>query len=163
MFYYLIQTFIKKNMFTDASCTQLGTVIVQEGKPLPFYSSPAKTHYTSMEQELLSIVEILKEFRNILFCQQIEVFTNHLNLTCKEFNTERVMRWHLLIEDFGPTITYMNGQHNLVTDALSGMNRIDEGIKPERVNNKMDGKVRDESRKSFWPVHICNVTLPRVI
>ena len=35
------------------------------------------------------------------------------------------MRWHLLIEEFGPTITYVKGQHNLVTDALSRMNRID--------------------------------------
>ena len=35
------------------------------------------------------------------------------------------MRWHLLIEEFGPTITHVKGQHNLVADALSHMNRID--------------------------------------
>ena len=39
----------------------------------------------------------------------------------------------------------------------------DEGIKPERVDNKMDGKVRDESGKSSRPARVCNVTPPRVI
>ena len=36
----------------------------------------------------------------------------------------------------------------------------DEGIKPERVDNKMDGKVRDESRKSSRLACVCNVTPP---
>ena len=118
----------KFDIYTDASHTQLGTVIMQEGKPLAFYSQklhPAQTHYTTMERELLSIVETLKEFRNILFGQQIEVFTNHLNLTYKQFNTERIMRWHLLIEEYGPTITYVKGQHNIVADALSCINQTD--------------------------------------
>ena len=35
------------------------------------------------------------------------------------------MRWHLLIEEFGPTITYVKSQHNVVADALSHMYRID--------------------------------------
>ena len=34
----------------------------------------------------------------------------------------------------------------------------DEGIKPERVDNKMEGKVRDESGKSSRPARVCNVT-----
>ena len=81
----------KFDIYTDASHTQLGAVIMQEGKPIDFYSqklNPAQTCYTTMERELLSIVETLKEFRNILFGQQIEAFTDHLNLTYKQFNTE---------------------------------------------------------------------------
>ena len=35
------------------------------------------------------------------------------------------MRWHLLVEEFGPTITYVKGQHNIVADALICMNRTD--------------------------------------
>ena len=54
---------------TDASHTQLGAVISQKGKPIAFYSrklKPEQTRYTTTERELLSIVETLKEFRNIL-------------------------------------------------------------------------------------------------
>ena len=91
---------------TDASHTQLGAVISQDNRPIAFYSrklQPAQTRYTTTERELLSIVETLKEFCNILLGQQIEVHTDHKNLTYKNFNTERVMRWCLILEEYGPT------------------------------------------------------------
>ena len=82
------------DIHTDASHTQLGAVISQGNKPIAFYSrklNPAQTRYTTTERELLSIVETLKEFRNILLGHQIVVYTDHKNLMCKNFNTERVM------------------------------------------------------------------------
>jgi len=81
---------------TDASHYQLGAVISQGGKPIAFYSrklNPAQTRYTTTERELLSIVETLKEYRNILLGHEIEVFTDHKNLVYKHFNTEHVMHW----------------------------------------------------------------------
>jgi hypothetical protein len=66
----------------------------QNGKPIAFYSrkmNGAQQNYTVTEKELLSIVATLKEFRNVLLGQQITVFTDHKNLTCTNFNTERVM------------------------------------------------------------------------
>ena len=65
---------------TDASHTQLGAVIAQEGQPIVFYSrklSSAQTRYTTTERELLAIVETLKEFRNILLGYKIKVYTDH--------------------------------------------------------------------------------------
>jgi hypothetical protein len=110
---------------TDASHTQLGGVISQDGKPIAFYSrklNPAQTRYTTTERELLSIVETLKEFRNILLGQKIIVHTDHLNLTYKHFNTERVMRWRLILEEYNPELRYIKGENNIVADALSRLN-----------------------------------------
>ena len=107
---------------TDASALQLGACISQDGKPVAFYSrklQPAQTRYTVTERELLSIVETLKEFRNILLGQRIKVHTDHENLTYKTFNSDRVMRWRLYIEEYSPDLQYIKGTHNVVADALS--------------------------------------------
>ena len=80
---------------TDASKLQLGSVISPDDKPIAFYSrklNSAQVDYTTTERELLSIVETLKELRNILLGQQIKVYTYHKNLTYKTFNIERAMR-----------------------------------------------------------------------
>jgi hypothetical protein len=106
----------------DASKVQLDACISQEGRPAAFYSRTlnlAQTRYTTIERELLSIVETLKEFRNILLWQQIVVHTDHANLTYKHFNSDRVMRWRLFIEEYSPDVQYMKGENNVMADALS--------------------------------------------
>ena len=116
------------DIHTDASHTQLGAVISQEGQPIAFYSrklNPAQTRYTTTERELLAIVETLKEFRNILLGQRITVYTDHKNLTFKNFNTERVMRWRLILEEYGPELRYIKGENNIVADALSRLDLED--------------------------------------
>ena len=121
---------------TDASDTQLGAVISQKGKPIAFYSrklKPEQTRYTTTEKELLSIVETLKEFRNILLGQKIVVHTDHKNLTCKNFNTDRVMRWRLILEEYGPELRYIKGENNIVADALSRLNILNNDGTSEQM------------------------------
>ena len=101
---------------TDASNTQLGAVVSQNGKPIAFYSCkllPAQTRYTTTEKELLSIVETLKEFRTILLGQRLIVHTDHKNLMWKNFNTEHVMRWRLILEGYSPDLQYVQGDKML--------------------------------------------------
>jgi hypothetical protein len=101
---------------------QLGACISQNGKPVPFFArklQSAQTRYSTTEQELLSTVETLKEFRNILLGQKIKVHTDHDNLTYKTFQSNRVMRWRLYIEEYSPELQYIKGTHNVVADALS--------------------------------------------
>jgi hypothetical protein len=124
---------------TDASKTALGAVISQKGNPIAFYSrklSPAQMNYTTTERELLAIVETLKEFKNILLGQQIKIYTDHQNLTYKQFNTERVMRWHLILEEYSPELIYLPGKKNIVADALS---RLDIN------NNEISSKTLSET------------------
>ena len=68
---------------------------------------------------LLSIVETLQYFRTILLGQNLRIYTDYKNLTCKNFNTNRVLIWRLILEEYGPDIEYIKGEKNIVADALS--------------------------------------------
>jgi hypothetical protein len=57
------------DLYTDASDLQLGAILVQEGKPLGFYTrklNSAQMNYTVGEKELLGIVEGLKAFNGVV-------------------------------------------------------------------------------------------------
>jgi hypothetical protein len=59
----------KIHIYTDASGTDLGAIITQDYKSIAFYSrtlNSAQKHYTTREHELLSVVEYLREFHNIM-------------------------------------------------------------------------------------------------
>ena len=125
------------HIYTDASDTQLGAVIMQNGKPLAFYSrkmNSAQKRYTTGEQELLSIVETLKEFRNILLGQKSVVHTDHKNILYGNLSNDRIIRWRLLLEEFGPEYRHIKGKDNVVGDALS---RLDSDFKdiPDKDGN----------------------------
>ena len=50
----------------------------------------------------------LKEFHNILLGQHIKVYTDHQqSLTYVNFNTECVMHWRLIIEEYSPELIYL--------------------------------------------------------
>ena len=111
-------------MHTDASDKQLGAVISQNNKPIAFFSqrlTKLQRNYTTSEKELLSIVECLKQFRNILFGYEIHVYSDHKNLVYEATLSEsqRVMRWCLLLKEFGPHIHHIAGVNNIVADTLS--------------------------------------------
>jgi len=115
--------------------------VSQEGKPMAFHSrklNPAQTRHAIEERELLSTVETLKECRNTLLGQQIEAFTDHhKNPVRKHFNTERVMQWQLLLEEFGPELTPVKGANNVVADALSTPDVAEEEFSAEALTNEL--------------------------
>jgi hypothetical protein len=71
-------------IYTDASATQLRAMITQDNKPIAFFSrklSKTQQKYSVTEIELLAIVETLKDFKGILWGQDIKVYTDHKHLT----------------------------------------------------------------------------------
>ena len=59
------------------------------------------------------------QFSTILLGHKILVYTDHKNLTYTNFNTDRVMRWCLILEEYGPELIYTKGSTNIVADTLS--------------------------------------------
>ncbi len=108
---------------------------MQENKPIAFYSRKlniAQKCYTTGEQELLSIVETLKEFRNILLGQKLIVHTDHKNLLYNKLANDRMIRWRLLLEEYDPTFEHVKGNDNVIADALS---RLDADFSKEPLGN----------------------------
>ena len=111
------------HIYTDASEFQMGSVIMQEGAPVAYFSrklNAAQRNYSTIEKELLSIVETLKEYRTMLFgCRELHIYTDHKNLTYNKLVSQKIMRWRLFIEEFHPTFHYVQGSENVIADALS--------------------------------------------
>ena len=72
----------------------------------------------------MAITEILQEFRDMLYGQNITIYMDHANLAMPnaKFNRQRVLRQRLTIEEFGSTIKHISGEKNVAADTLS---RID--------------------------------------
>ena len=88
-------------IYMDASSMQLGAVITQDNRPIAFFSrklSKMQQKYSVTEIELLAIVETPKEFKGMLWGQDIKVYTDHKNLTrdALGLTSDRVYRWRLL-------------------------------------------------------------------
>jgi hypothetical protein len=93
--------------------------------------------YSVTEIELLAIVETLKEFKGMLWGQQLIVHTDHQNLMqdALGLTSDRVYRWRLFLEEYGPEIVYIKGIDNTVADAISRLNFTPPAKQSEHQNS----------------------------
>ncbi len=149
-------------IYTDASSKQLEAVITQDNRPIAFFSrklSDTQRKYSVTEIELLAIVETLKEFKGMLWGQQIKVFTDHANLMrdALGLTLDQVYRcqWRLLLEEYGPKIVYIKGLHNTVAEPVSPL-EYDPSVN-KTAESFQTTKVRDNgSQRQCWMMVLKN-------
>ncbi len=114
---------------TDASCEGLGAVLLQERDgdifPVAYHSrklKPAEKNYSTVERELLAVVDGIKKFYFYLYGNEFVLQTDHMPLeslrTSKNANS-RIMRWALYLQQFQMRVQYIRGRDNVGADVLS--------------------------------------------
>ncbi len=96
------------NVYTDTSDFQLGACIIQEGRPVAYYSRKLKQsqkNCTTMEKEMLSIIATLDEYQGMLLGVDIHVFTDHKNLMFDTLKRNVCYAGIQILKSFNPCYT----------------------------------------------------------
>jgi hypothetical protein len=112
---------------TNTSNYQLGTILVQEGIPVTFYSrklTDAQKKYTTLEKELLGSFMTCKEYATLLLGDQIIIHTNHKNLTYTPSVNQHVLHQLNYVKRFGLKHVHISGDDNMFADMFSHIDRL---------------------------------------
>ena len=113
------------DLYTDASEVACGAALLQDDKPVEFYShrlSPVEQRYSAHEREALAIVHSIKHFKVILQGYKFRIFTDHKPLTywlSRPSANDRHARWLVSLQDMDFSIHYVKGIDNVLADLMS--------------------------------------------
>ena len=114
-------------LIADACGTGIGSVLLQNEKPIAFESrkfNPAEQNYTVTEQELLAIIHSLMTWRYLLEGlpkEQLKLVTDHSPLTFMptvQNMSRRQVRWSEILQRYPCTWEHRAGKNN-VADPIS--------------------------------------------
>ena len=109
----------------DASGVGIGGVLMQEGKPLAYFSKKLKgasLRYSTYDKELYALVRVLAHWQHYLWHKEFVIRTDHESLKHLKGQSKlnkRHAKWVEFIETFPYVINYKQGKENVVADALS--------------------------------------------
>jgi hypothetical protein len=149
---------------TDASGFAIGAELSQEFEgqlqPIAFMSkklSPAERNYPVHEQELLAVIQAIREWKCYLDGQKFQVITDHKSLIYLQKQphlSARQTRWLEFLSQFDFEMHYKPGKSNVVADALSRrcdyndttvqVNAVSETIDSSLTKQLIEAQGKDE-------------------
>ena len=117
-------------LYTDACHYAIGGILVEESddgleKVIKYVShtlSNTRRKWATIEKETYAVVFCIEKLRAYLLGSQFHVYIDHkplLSLYTKALNNTKIQRWGILLAEFGATISYRSGRHNVRADMLS--------------------------------------------
>ena len=109
----------------DASGIGMGGVLLQEGKPVAYFSeklSGPMLNYSTYDKELYALVRTLETWQHYLWPKEFVIHSDHESL--KHIRSQgklnrRHAKWVEFIESFPYVIKHKKGKENVIADALS--------------------------------------------
>jgi hypothetical protein len=135
----------------DASGIGLGGVLLQEGKPVAYFSKKLSgpiLNYSTYHKELYAPVRTLETWLHYLWSKKFIIHSDHESL--KHIRSQTILnrrhaKWVEFIESFPYLIKHKKGKENIIADVLSRrytlLNQLDykisglESIKDQYVND----------------------------
>jgi hypothetical protein len=145
------------HIFTDASDYQLGACIMQESKPVAYYSkklNSAQMNYATIDKELLCVIAALHEFHSMLLGAELHVHTDHKNILSIGDSSQQRLCWISYVDEYGLEIHYVEGPRNVIADIFSRLLHSDVssplvGKKAANVVSNLKSDNRNESSHSL--------------
>ncbi|XP_026396413.1 uncharacterized protein LOC113291049 [Papaver somniferum] len=110
---------------SDASDLCIGDVLLQEGKPIAYFSKPLRPRARALstyEKEFLAIVLAVQRWRHYLQGHKFIIRTDHQNIQYflnQKITTSLQQKYLIKLLGFDYEIQYKKGTANIVDDALS--------------------------------------------
>ena len=99
---------------------------MQDGFPVAFYSkklNSAQMNYATTDKELLCVIATLREFHSMLLGTEIHIHKDHKNILNVDYSSEQRI---LYVGEYSPTLHYVKGPCNVITDTFSRFSRQDD-------------------------------------
>jgi hypothetical protein len=83
-------------------------------------------NYATIDKELLCVITTLQELCSMLLGAELHIHTDHKNILNVGDSCERCLQWISYVDEYSPTLHYMEGPCNVIADIFSRLLHQDD-------------------------------------